>query len=577
MGTLVFQATLGGSVNLLGPNIATNINFTLPSADGTNGQALTTNGSGVLAFSTVVSAPAGSNTQVQFNNSGAFGASSSLTWNGSVLTSAGFSGPLNGTVGATTANTGNFTTLTTSSTVTLNGGTASGVTYLNGSKVLTSGSALTFDGTNLGIGTTSPDAKLDVTSAGTASTYTVSAVIQDGTYPASGYPTLEFNGFIGGNGYRSGIGSIGGQQLAFYTPSTYGVAPTRQMTLNESGNLGLGVTPSAWGSGSKGFQVLKGGLWHDNSQYFSLVNNAYYDGTNWKYISSAASSQIVQILGESRFYNAASGTAGNNVTYTQAMTLDASGNLSIGTTTITSGAGWTPKLVLSDATAPALIVRGANSQEGSIGCNNGVFIDSLGNTTGTNNNIIFRNTSTNSSFTASERARITSDGNLLVGKTSASLGANGFEGSADGTVSSTLSASTSATSTYNAYSSGVGAFRFYVDMGGTVHATSIVITAISDQRLKENVRDIETGLDSIMALKPRRFDWKEGKGQDKKNVAGFIAQEFETVFPECVSTSKAGADGIEYKNINHETLIPTLVKAIQELKAEFDAYKASHP
>jgi hypothetical protein len=91
------------------------------------------------------------------------------------------------------------------------------------------------------------------------------------------------------------------------------------------------------------------------------------------------------------------------------------------------------------------------------------------------------------------------------------------------------------------------------------------------------VRDIDTGLDSIMALKPRRFDWKEGKGQNKKNVAGFIAQEFETVFPECVSTSKAGDDGIEYKNINHETLIPTLVKAIQELKTEFDAYKASHP
>ena len=62
-------------------------------------------------------------------------------------------------------------------------------------------------------------------------------------------------------------------------------------------------------------------------------------------------------------------------------------------------------------------------------------------------------------------------------------------------------------------------------------------------------------------------DWKEGKGQNKKNVAGFIAQEFETVFPECVSTTKAGEDGIEYKNINHETLIPTLVKAIQEQQA----------
>jgi hypothetical protein len=114
-------------------------------------------------------------------------------------------------------------------------------------------------------------------------------------------------------------------------------------------------------------------------------------------------------------------------------------------------------------------------------------------------------------------------------------------------------------------------------MDGTVNATSIVISAISDQRLKENVRNLDTGLDAIIALKPRRFDWKKGKGQDKKNVAGFIAQEFEEVFPECVGVTKAGGDGIEYKNINHETLIPTLVKAIQELKAEFDAYKAAHP
>jgi hypothetical protein len=53
MGTLVFQATLGGAVNLAGPNTASTTTFTLPAADGTNGQALTTNGSGTLAFATV--------------------------------------------------------------------------------------------------------------------------------------------------------------------------------------------------------------------------------------------------------------------------------------------------------------------------------------------------------------------------------------------------------------------------------------------------------------------------------------------------------------------------------------------
>jgi hypothetical protein len=164
-------------------------------------------------------------------------------------------------------------------------------------------------------------------------------------------------------------------------------------------------------------------------------------------------------------------------------------------------------------------------------------------------------------------ATFDTSGNLMVKKTSFGGTATGGEIGANGVINSYSPDTTNSSSTFAAYSNGASAYRFYVGWGGTIFATSIVITAISDERLKENVRDIDTGLSSIMALKPRRFDWKEGKGQDKKNVAGFIAQEFENVFPECVGASKAGGDGIEYKNINHETLIPTLVKAIQEQQA----------
>jgi len=53
MGQLTFQATLGGAVNLVGPNTAATTSFTLPSADGTSNQVLSTNGSGTLAFATV--------------------------------------------------------------------------------------------------------------------------------------------------------------------------------------------------------------------------------------------------------------------------------------------------------------------------------------------------------------------------------------------------------------------------------------------------------------------------------------------------------------------------------------------
>jgi len=87
---------------------------------------------------------AGSNTQVQFNSSGAFGASSALTWDGTSLSATKFAGALNGTVGATTPATGAFTTVTTTSAIAYNyGGTGQsslfnqwGVTYASTTGVL---------------------------------------------------------------------------------------------------------------------------------------------------------------------------------------------------------------------------------------------------------------------------------------------------------------------------------------------------------------------------------------------------------------------------------------------------------
>jgi len=87
---------------------------------------------------------AGSNTQVQFNSSGAFGASSALTWDGTSLSATKFAGALNGTVGATTPATGAFTTVTTTSAIAYNyGGTGQtsaftqyGITYASTTSAL---------------------------------------------------------------------------------------------------------------------------------------------------------------------------------------------------------------------------------------------------------------------------------------------------------------------------------------------------------------------------------------------------------------------------------------------------------
>jgi hypothetical protein len=116
--------------------------------------------------------------------------------------------------------------------------------------------------------------------------------------------------------------------------------------------------------------------------------------------------------------------------------------------------------------------------------------------------------------------------------------------------------------TYHVYrSDGVdNGYKFYVNFGGQINSTSTSISSLSDERLKENIVDLETGLSEVMALKPRRFDWKNS---DNKNVAGFIAQEVETVLPELIGDFLHD-DLADAKSVKMGDMVPTLVKAIQE-------------
>lgn len=160
--------------------------------------------------------------------------------------------------------------------------------------------------------------------------------------------------------------------------------------------------------------------------------------------------------------------------------------------------------------------------------------------------------------------------NLLVGTTNSSSTVGvGFKALPNATypqLAMVGSATTNSATTLEIYSTGASAYRFYVGYGGTIFATSTTISAISDARYKENIVDLDVGLDAIMSLKPRKFDWKDGKGKNIKGDRGFIAQEFEQVFPDLIDEWKDNvADGEEpYKSVRQD-LIPILVKAIQEL------------
>jgi hypothetical protein len=120
------------------------------------------------------------------------------------------------------------------------------------------------------------------------------------------------------------VGTTSNHALEFYTNSS------PKMLLTTSGNLGLGVTPSAWQSGTKALQINGGSMYAANTYTFVGSNIVYTDAGD-KYINTGFATVYGQLSGEHRWYTAPSGTAGNTISLTQAMTLGSNSGLSIGT------------------------------------------------------------------------------------------------------------------------------------------------------------------------------------------------------------------------------------------------------
>jgi hypothetical protein len=111
------------------------------------------------------------------------------------------------------------------------------------------------------------------------------------------------------------------------------------MRIDSSGNVGVGVTPSAWFASNKAIQIGSTGAVSNytngsNIQTF-LANNVFWNAAGTiSYITTNTATSYTQDNGTHKWYYAASGTAGNAITFTQAMTLDSSGNLLVGKTAV---------------------------------------------------------------------------------------------------------------------------------------------------------------------------------------------------------------------------------------------------
>jgi len=515
---------------------------------------------GTATFSSITDSGLTSGRVTYAGTSGLLQDSANLTFNGTTLTANTLN--LTNALGVAYGGTG-LTTLTSGY-----------IPYGNGTGAFSSSANLYFSGSNLGIGTSSPASQLqvsssgntpiDITSTGTGavwtryntSTYYFDIGINNsaGTtfstdayanvlWGANNYPIvfatnntermrLTSAGYLGigtsSPSYTLDVQSGSYAQIRLKTSSSYDAilgqdgssnfnisnGGSVQMTLTASGNLGLGVTPSAWSG--KAFETPAGGILGYSTSSMNMTQNAYFNGTNWIYKNTAAATyygQGASGAGQHAWYTAPSGTAGNAITFTQAMTLTNSGTLFVGQTSA----------VVNE---------------------NGMGVSSSQTSGGS--------------------------GVLNVTNTASS--------SADNSPPVVICKAMTTTSSSARF------VQFYANttatpMGGIVGngASNVQFASISDAREKTNIAPINGSLNKILALKPSSFDWiKDGSHVN----AGFIAQDVQTVFPEFVVENMANEGEEQRYGLTggmNGGIIAHLVSAIQELKAEFDAYKATHP
>ena len=417
---------------------------------------------------------------------------------------------------------------------------------------------------DVGVGTSSPTSKLSIGGG------------------------LDFKSYVShADNFALYANSTDGTTLASYTgyPITFRIANTEKMRLDTSGNLGLGVTPSAWGgAGVKAIDLGTVGNVYGSGADLGIVTNAYYNGSNWIYKTGTGGSplyasryQAIVSSGVQAWFTAPQGVAGNTVSFTQAMTLDASGNLLVGAT---SSLGYRSQVFASTNGYTQALVQTSAFNSGNLsgtvysGFYDGSNITDMASIRGGKENTTSGNFGGMLAFytrpnggSDTERARITSGGEFLVGTTVTGLTGGGVRlKNGGGNLGEIALSNNSGSADYVA--------RFLWGSSATlvgnitVDATSTAYNTSSDYRLKDNPQPLTNSGAFIDALKPKTWDWKS----DGSKGVGFIAHEVQEVSPKTVHGVKDAVDedgnpvyqAMEYGSAE---FIANIVAELQSLRA----------
>ena len=347
-------------------------------------------------------------------------------------------------------------------------------------------------------------------------------------------------------------------------------------------------------SGSTNGTTSVGALPDGTGNYggFSAYNAS--DAGNASVATIAAASTEAQIVST----RTGTGTYLPMTFYTNAaerMRLDTSGNVGIGTSS--------PSEKLVVGSGGNLLLAGASTGDQSIRVGSGrsgngySYIDLQGDTTYSNGLRLIRNNSGANAASniehrgtgalqmltqeaapitfltsATERMRIDSSGNFMVGTTSSTVASKNakvtaYQTSPSPAITSYVNATTASNQIIFVNPNGeVGSIN--TDGTTTSYGTS------SDYRLKYDVQPMLSGLSTIAALKPSTYKWNA----DNSYGEGFIAHELQAVIPQAVSGEKDAVndDGsIKAQGVDYSKIVVHLVAAIQELKAEIDMLKAT--